>query len=217
MPAPDARPQANREPRTDAGTDARPPIPPADPAVMRFLLTRRSTPARSLTPPVPSRDDLVAILTAAARVPDHGKLEPWRFIVLTRPALERLAALAAARGTALGLEPERMEKGVRQFADADLVVAVVKCPRPTDRIPETEQILSAGAVCLGLLNAARASGWGASWLTGWAVADSDFCRDGLGLAKGEWVAGLIHVGTATTIPPDRPRPDLTRITTWVGA
>jgi nitroreductase len=188
-----------------------------NPAAMEFFLTRRSRPARTLTAPVPDRAALLPILTAAGRCPDHGKLEPWRFIVLEKPALIRLAALAATRGAALGLEPDRIAKGVAQFADADLVVSVIKCPRPTEKIPETEQILSAGAVCLTLLNAALASGWGANWLTGWAVADADFCRDGLGLAPGEWVAGLIHIGTETTLPSDRPRPDIDAITTWVSA
>src|SRR5690606_4191852 len=129
---------------------------------------------------------------------------------------QRLAALAERRGQALDIDPDQRAKGVAQFADADLVVAVVKCRRPTDRIPETEQILSAGAACLSLLNAALASGWGANWLTGWAVADAEFGRAGLGLAEGEWVAGLIHIGTGTVAPPDRPRPDLDTIVTWVA-
>lgn len=182
---------------------------------MDFLLTRRSRPARTLTAPVPDRAALLPILTAAARVPDHGKLEPWRFIVLEKPALTRLAALVGARAEALGLDPDRRAKSVAQYADADLAVVVVKCPRPTDKIPETEQILSAGAVCLTLLNAAQASGWGANWLTGLAASDADFARDGLGLQPGEWVAGIIHIGTESAVPPDRPRPDLSAITTWV--
>lgn len=194
-------------------------IPPvtARPEVMDFLLTRRSRPARTLTLPVPSREALVPILTAAARVPDHGKLEPWRFIVLEKPALDRLAPLAAARGAALGLEPERIAKGVAQFGDSNLAIAVVKCPRPTEKVPEIEQILSTGAVCVTLLNAAEAGGWGANWLTGWAIADADFCARGLGLQPGEWVAGLIHIGTEGAVPPDRPRPDLDRIVTWADA
>ena len=204
-------------PAPKTSPDPRPENRPVTPAGMEFLLARRSHPARTLALPVPTRAELAPILTAAARVPDHGKLEPWRFIVLTRPALQRLAALAARRGVALGLEPERVDKGIAQFSGADLVVAVVKCPRPTDRIPEIEQTLSAGAVCLSLLNAALAAGWGASWLTGWAAADATFCRDGLGLGPGEWVAGLIHIGSATAIPPDRPRPDLAAITTWLEA
>jgi nitroreductase len=191
-------------------------MPVPNPAAMEFLLTRRSRPARTLTAPVPTRDQLMPILTAAARVPDHGKLEPWRFIVLEKPALARLAGAARVVGESLGLDPDRVVKGTAQFADADLVVAVIKRPLPTDRIPEVEQTLSAGAVCLTLLQAALASGWGACWLTGWHVADPGFCRDHLGLAQGEWVAGLIHIGTETSVPPDRPRPDVAAITTWVS-
>lgn len=186
-----------------------------NPAAMEFFLTRRSRPAKLLRPPVPSEAELTTLLTAAARVPDHGKLEPWRFLVLEKPALTRLAGQAEARGQALGLEPDRRAKGVAQFADADLIVAVVMVPRPTDKVPETEQVLSAGAVCVTLLNAALASGWDACWLTGWHVQDAAFARDALGLAAGERVAGLIHIGTATSVPPDRPRPDVAAITTWV--
>lgn len=186
-----------------------------NPAAMDFFLTRRSRPPKLLGPPVPTEAELLPILTAAARVPDHGKLEPWRFLVLEKPALQRLAAQARARGEALGLDPDRIAKGVAQFADADLVVAVVMVPRPTDRIPELEQILSSGAVCLTLLNAAMASGWDACWLTGWHVQDPVFARSALGLAEGERIAGLIHIGTASAVPPDRPRPDIAAITTWV--
>lgn len=186
-----------------------------NPAAMEFFLTRRSRPPKLLRPPVPTEAELLPILTAAARVPDHGKLEPWRFLVLGKPALTRLAGLARARGAAMGLDPDRIEKGVAQFADADLIVAVVMVPRPTDKIPELEQILSAGAACLTLLNAALASGWDACWLTGWHVHDAAFAREALGLASGEKVAGLIHIGTATSVPPDRPRPDVAAITTWV--
>ncbi|MCB2116055.1 MAG: nitroreductase [Rhodobacteraceae bacterium] len=186
-----------------------------NPAAMEFLLTRRSRPAKLLRPPVPTEAELMPILTAAARVPDHGKLEPWRFLVLEKPALTRLARLAQARGEALGLDPERIAKGVAQFADADLIVAVVMVPRPTDKVPELEQVLSAGAVCLTLVNACLASGWDASWLTGWHVHDADFAANALGLAEGERIAGLIHIGTATSAPPDRPRPDVVAITTWV--
>jgi nitroreductase len=189
-------------------------MPQPDPAVMDFLLTRRSRSARTLGLPVPDREEITRLLTAAARVPDHGKLEPWRFVVLEKPALARLARLAATRGAALGQEPERLAKGVAQFADADLAVVVVKISRPTDRIAENEQILSAGAVCLSLLNAVHASGWGGNWLTGWAAADQTFASEGLGLTAGEWVAGIIHIGTETVTPPDRPRPNIARITTW---
>lgn len=192
-------------------------MPHANTAAMSFLLARRSHPARTLGLPVPNREELGVLLTAAARAPDHGKLEPWRFMVLARPALERLAGLAAARGANLGIEPERIAKGVAQYAEAGLAVAVIAVPRPDDRIPAIEQTLSAGAVCLGLLNAALAAGWGAAWLTGWPVYDAVFRAEGLGLGPAERVAGLVHIGTATAAPQDRPRPDLARIVTWVEA
>ncbi|MEH6775868.1 MAG: nitroreductase family protein, partial [Cereibacter changlensis] len=90
-------------------------MPSPNPAVLDFLLARRSRPAKTLALPAPSRDELAPILTAAARSPDHGKLEPWRFIVLEKPAMPRLAALADARGAALGLDEERRAKGRGQF------------------------------------------------------------------------------------------------------
>lgn len=191
-------------------------MPERNDQVMDFLLTRRSRPARTLTTPVPTREELRPILTAAARVPDHGKLEPWRFIVAEKPALQRLAALAEQRAAELGIEPERAQKGVSQFADADLAVFVVHVPRQSDKVPEIEQVLSTGAVCMALLNAALASGWGACWLTGWHVHDPEFCRLGLGLKQDEWVAGVIHIGTETMAPPDRPRPDIDSITSWMS-
>jgi nitroreductase len=191
-------------------------MPAPNQAVLDFLLSRRSHPARTLSAPAPDRAALLTLLTAAARVPDHGKLEPWRFVVLGRAALDRLAGLAAARGAALGLEEERIAKAVAQYRDSPLAVAVVQVPRPTDKVPAVEQTFSAGAVCLGLLNAALAAGWGACWLTGWPVYDRAFLAEGLGLSEGERIAGMIHIGTAGGVPPDRPRPDLARIVTWEG-
>lgn len=192
-------------------------MPDPRPEVLDFLLTRRSRPAKTLGLPVPGRTALMPILTAAARSPDHGKLEPWRFLVLEHAALLRLATLAEERGQVLGKTPEDIAKMRAQFADAHLVVAVVFSPRPSEKIPEVEQLLSAGAVCLALLNAALATGWGASWLTGWAAHDRGFAEAGLGLAPHERVAGLIHIGTETAAPPERPRPDVAALTTWVSA
>lgn len=193
------------------------PMPHANDPALAFLLSRRSRPAKTLTTPVPTRDELVPILTAAARTPDHGKLEPWRFIVLGRDALLGLAELTVARGTDLGIEPEKIEKTRRQFADAHLAVAVVSSPKASEKVPQIEQVLSAGAVCLSLLNAALASGWGANWLSGWASHDPVFTAEGLGLQPGETIAGLIHIGTQTATPPERPRPDLDAITDWSRA
>jgi nitroreductase len=192
-------------------------MPERNQAALDFLLTRRSTPAKTLEAPVPGRDELEVILTAAARSPDHGKLEPWRFIVLEAGAMPRLAALAEARGAALGLEAEKVAKGVSQFAASPLAVVVVYAPVAQEKVPEEEQVLSAGAVCLALVNAALASGWGANWLSGWVAHDRAFVRDGLGLAEHERVAGIVHIGTPRATPPERPRPDLGAKTTWVNA
>lgn len=193
------------------------PLAGPDLAALRFLLTRRSRPAKTLAAPVPDRDTLRLILTAAARTPDHGKLEPWRFLVLERAALRRLAGLVAPRGQALGLDAERIGKAEAQFANADLAVAIVSCPKPSDKIPEIEQVYSAGAVCLALLNAAHAAGWGANWLSGWPAHDPAFLEEALGLGPQDRVAGFIHIGTETAVPPERPRPDLDALVTWVEA
>lgn len=192
-------------------------MPTPNPAALDFLLTRRSRPSKTLTTPVPDRPALMPLLTAAARTPDHGKLEPWRFIVLTRPALTRLSQMVPARGVALGIDPDKITKATDQFGNADLAIAVISSPKPTDKIPQIEQVYSAGAVCLALVNAALAAGWGANWLSGWASHDGTFITEGLRLASHETVAGFIHIGTETNPPPERPRPDLDAITTWVDA
>ncbi|MAQ84774.1 MAG: nitroreductase [Maritimibacter sp.] len=192
-------------------------MPAPNQAALDFLLTRRSRPAKTLTGPVPDRDALLPLLTAAARTPDHGKLEPWRFIVLEKAALTRLAGLVPQHGEKLGQPEDKIAKSQAQFADADLAVAVISSPKPSEKIPEIEQVYSAGAVCLALLNAALAAGWGANWLSGWPSHDRGFVSEGLGLFENETVAGFIHIGTETSAPPDRPRPDLDAITTWVSA
>ncbi|MFT5065963.1 MAG: nitroreductase [Yoonia sp.] len=190
-------------------------MPPKNQAALDFLLTRRSRPAKTLTGPVPDVDALQTILTAAARAPDHGKLEPWRFIVLEKTALTRLASDVSARGAALDLSAEQVAKGHAQYANADLAVVVVSSPVQSEKIPLIEQVYSAGAVCLSMLNAALAAGWGANWLSGWATHDRTFVEQCLGLSSDESVAGIIHIGTETNPPPERPRPDLDRITTWI--
>lgn len=182
-------------------------------AVMDFLLTRRSRPAKILAEPVPDRAQLQPILTAAARVPDHGKLEPWRFIVLERAACLRLAPIITARGTQQGIGEEKAAKAAATFAEGPLIITVVASPKPSEKIPDIEQTLSAGAVCLSLLNGALASGWGANWLTGWVASDREILTE-LGLGPQEWVAGFIHIGTAQVTPPDRPRPDIDALITW---
>jgi nitroreductase len=192
-------------------------MPTPNQAALDFLLSRRSYPARTLTVPVPDDADLQVLLTAASRVPDHGKLVPWRFVVMTRPALTRIASLVGPRGVALGIDPDKIVKSTAQYADADLAVIVVASPKASDKIPLSEQTYTAGAVCLGLLNAALAAGWGANWLTGWPSYDRTFMTEAFGLAPQESVAGVIHIGTISTVSPDRPRPDLAGLTTWITA
>jgi nitroreductase len=192
-------------------------MPAANPAALDFLLSRRSWPARLLRAPVPDAAQLDRILTAATRVPDHGKLEPWRLVILERAALTRIAQAVAARGAALAIDPERVAKSVAQYADADLAILVVAVPRSTEKVPAIEQMLSAGAVCLQLANAATASGFGANWLSGWPLYDRDLLEGSFGLAPAEWAAGIIHIGTVIDTPPDRPRPDLARVVTRISA
>lgn len=190
-------------------------MPDPNPAALDFLLTRRSRPAKTLAPPAPGREALMPILTAAARSPDHGKLEPWRFIVLEGDAMARLAAQIGARGPELDKSPEETAKARAPFEAGTIAVVVVEVQKPSPKVPAIEQTYSAGAVCLALLNAALASGWGANWLTGWPSHDPVIRARGLGLSDDERVAGIIHIGTETATPPERPRPDLASITTWM--
>lgn len=186
-------------------------MPSPDPAVMDFLLARRSHPAKLQHVPGPGRAELTGILTAGLRVPDHGKLEPWRLIVFEGAALMRFAAAVRARAQATGAEAD---KGAIAFERAPVCVAVVAAPKESAKIPRVEQTLSAGAVCLSLVNAALARGWGASWLTGWPAYDRAFLTAELGLGGAEWIAGFIYIGTAKGEAPPRPRPHLVALTDW---
>ncbi len=190
-------------------------MPAPNPEALAFMLSRRSRPAKTLSGPAPTRAELEPLLTAASRTPDHGKLEPWRFIVIEKGAMPRLAEAAAERGAALGLDEEQITKGRAQFDQGQLAVAVVEVQKDTAKIPAIEQTYSAGAVCLALLNAALAAGWGGNWLSGWPSHDRGFMAQTLGLAEHERIAGFIHIATETSAPPDRPRPDLSAITEWV--
>ncbi len=191
-------------------------MPDRNTAALEFLLSRRSRPAKTLVAPAPTRDELMPLLTAAARTPDHGMLVPWRFIVLEKGAMPRLADLTVAAGARLGKSDEDIAKGRSQFDLGHLAVAVVEVQQPSPKIPAAEQTYAAGAACLSLLNAALAAGWGANWLSGWASHDPEFCAEAFGLAPHERIAGLIHIATEGPRPPERPRPDLETITTWMS-
>ena len=180
--------------------------------VLDFLLSRRSRPAKLLTAPGPERAALAELLTAAARVPDHGKLEPWRFVVIAGAGKDAYVAAIRARAAEAGQDGD---KGASAFEQAPTVVAVVSSPKPSDKIPAIEQTLSGGAVALGLVNAALAAGWGASWMTGWTAYDRPLVEGTLGLEPGETVIGYVYLGTCDAAPPDRPRPDVAALTTWL--
>lgn len=182
-------------------------MPDPRPDVLDFLLTRRSRPAKTLTAPGPDAAALEPILNAGLRVPDHGKLEPWELLVLEGAALARLAAVVERLGPGRGIAPEKNAKQVAMFADAPLIVAVVSRPVASEKVPQIEQLLSAGAVCLSLLNAALAAGWGANWLTGWSATDAEFLQDALGVEAPGLIAGYVVIGTEGAAPPERPRPD----------
>ncbi len=192
-------------------------MPDPNPHALAFLQSRRSRPAKTLQAPTPDNATLRDLLTIAARTPDHGKLEPWRFLVLKQAAMTRLSETLAEKGADLGMDPEKIDKAVQEYANAALAVVVVASPKPSEKIPEIEQTLSAGAVCMQLLSAALAAGWGANWLSGWASHDRDWRERNLGLMPHEWIAGIIHLGTERAAPPDRPRPNIDAITEWIDS
>lgn len=192
-------------------------MPPRNDAALAFLKARRSRPAKLFTYPVPDRAELEEILVAATRVPDHGKLAPWRLIVVKGSAFQRLADLAEARAQELGGDAEMIAKGRGQYDAGKLAVVVIAAPRPHPKIPPVEQLLSAGALCLGIVNAAEAAGWGACWLTGWPAHDAIFAARAFGCGPGETVGGIVHIATPPQDGPDRPRPDLASLVTWLEA
>lgn len=189
----------------------------SDFAAFDFLAQRRSHPAKAFSGPVPDRAALLPILSAALRVPDHGKLEPWRLIVLQAGAMPRLANLAEAHARSIGADDEKIAKGRGMYDWGKLAVVVISSPKPSDKVPVSEQVLSAGALCMNIVNAAEAAGWGANWLSGWPSHDRPFIAAAYGCTDGETVAGIIHIGTYSAEAPDRPRPDLNTTITWVEA
>jgi len=186
----------------------------ASPETLAFLARRRSASAMGLTEPAPSDAELATLLRLAARVPDHGKLAPWRFVVLKGEAKRRfvagLEAIAADRPDA-----EKLKAKLGKIKAPPLTVAVISRVRPGE-IPEWEQRLSAGAVCMTLIVAAQAMGYGANWITDWYAYDEAALRL-LGLREGEQVAGYVHLGTSAEAPLERVRPDVSAIVeAWRG-
>jgi nitroreductase len=184
------------------------------PDAIELLKTRRSMKPREMTGPGPSPAELETILTIGARVPDHGKLAPWRFIVFEGDARIRGGEVIAGvfakknpQATAAEIEVEK-----KRLTDAPLVIGVVSFTKPHPKVPAWEQELSAGASAMNIVTAATALGFGACWLTGWFAFDRDVL-DGLGLKPDEKLVGFIHIGNVTKPSDDRPRPALPDIVT----
>jgi nitroreductase len=183
------------------------------PDAIDLLLSRRSGSAKAMTGPGPNADELAMILKAAARVPDHGKLFPWRFLVFEGEARERAGKLLVdALGETEKVTNERAAVEAARFLRAPVVVAVVSRSREAIPIPEWEQMLSAGAVCQTMLIAAHALGFVANWLTEWA-AYHPLVKERLGLKPGERIAGFIYIGRSAVPLEERVRPDLGKIVT----
>lgn len=186
-------------------------------SLFQYLSTRRSIPAPQMTEPGPDRATIESILTLASRVPDHGKLAPWRFIVYRGAERARLGAalceLALSKTPELSDEMQEVERG--RLTRAPVVIAVVSTAQPHVKIPVWEQELSAGAVCLNLFMAANAHGFAANWLSEW-VAYDDGAKAILGIRPEEKVAGFLYVGSTSFPQTDRPRPNLADIVTWTG-
>src|ERR1700751_2338769 len=188
------------------------------PDALQLLKTRRSIKPIELAGPAPSAAEIETLLTVASRVPDHGKLVPWRFIIFEGEA--RLVAgeaiVAAFCAKYPQAKPEHVEAERARLARAPLVIAVVSRAAPHVKIPEWEQVLSAGAAAMSLVLAAHALGYGASWITEWYAYDRGVL-DAFGLGPHERIAGFLHIGRPSAPPEDRPRPPLEQIATRFAA
>ena len=184
------------------------------PDAIELLKTRRSVKPREMSGPGPSPAELETILTIGARVPDHGKLAPWRFIIFEGDA--RLRAGDVIAGVFARKHPDASPAEIdiekRRLTDAPLVIGIVSLTKPHPKVPPWEQEMSAGASAMNIVTAATALGYGACWLTGWFAFDRDVL-DGLGLKADEKLAGLIHIGSVSKPSEDRPRPVLSDIVT----
>lgn len=185
------------------------------PDALELLKSRRSVKPIEMTGPGPAPSEIETLLTVASRVPDHGKIAPWRFIVFSgdarRAAGEKIAEVF--RSTRSDATAEQIEFERNRLARAPLVIAVVSRAAPHAKIPEWEQQMSAGASCMNLVLAAHAMGFVASWLTEWYGYDRA-ALSALGLAKNERMAGFVYIGKAVKPPDERERPKLEAVVTY---
>ncbi len=185
-------------------------------STLALLRTRRSTVAKEMVPPGPGDEQINELLQIAARVPDHGKLAPWRFILFQGEARANFGQSLAARFKELNPQvgDELVAFEAARFERAPVVIGVVSMAAPHVKIPEWEQQLSAGAVCQNLLIAATAMGFAAQWLTEWYAFDEEIAKV-LGLGEQERMAGFVYVASRAAEPTERARPGLeTRVSSW---
>ena len=175
--------------------------------LIKMLDQRRSTPSRTLHGPGPDAAQVRQVLTSALRVPDHGKLTPWRFLKIQGDTRSVLGELLAKRALDLDATAPSsvVEKDRLRFSFAPLIITVIARLTPEHKVPVQEQILSGGAVCFALLQAAQGLGYGAQWLTGWPAYDSVITKK-LGIEENERILGFIHIGNADEAAPERVRP-----------
>ena len=187
---------------------------PAIPELRDYLLTRRSVGIAFLGEPGPTPDELEQILRIGTRVPDHGKITPWRLVIIEgedrAKAGEKLARIMEQANPKLDASSLGAER--KRFLPAPLTIGVISSPQPHPKVPQLEQLLSAGNVAFNLLHAAHALGFAASWVTRWYAFDAEAAAM-LGARKDEQFVGFIHIGTPTATIEDRPRPDLESIVT----
>ncbi|MEJ0094759.1 MAG: nitroreductase [Methylocella sp.] len=181
---------------------------------IELLRTRRSAPQATLAEPGPNARDIDTLLEIAARVPDHGKLAPWRFIVFEGAGRDRAGEIVGEVYARMnpGTDAKRLDYEKKRFSFAPLVIGVISRAGPRGKIPEWEQILSGGAVCMNLIVAANAEGFASVWVTEWYAYNREVLTR-LGIAEHEKVAGFIHIGRNAEPREDRPRPALKEIVT----
>lgn len=179
---------------------------------MKLLLTRRSSDVKTLTKPAPEGDDLEQILTAATRVPDHGKLAPWKLLLLHKQGQKKLGDVCAKlfKKQYPDASEKELEHERARFTRAPLVIAVLSTPKESKKAPVWEQEMSAGAVCMNILHASHALGYGAKWLSEWPAFRSEVVEQ-LGGSKTDKIAGFIYIGTPTEKPEERERPKLSDV------
>jgi nitroreductase len=183
------------------------------PTVLDLLLSRRSCPARAMMGPGPSKTQLADILRAGARVPDHGKLFPWRFILFEADGRARFANILADVLTQESASPSQIDEWRMRVTAAPVMIGVVSSARELIKIPVWEQELSAGAVCQNMLIAAHAMGFVGNWLTEW-YSYHPAVKQKIGLQPGERMAGFIYIGTPKEEVTERPRPDMGQILSY---